>query len=191
MVSLRKGGNVSLTKEAGGSLRKVIVGLGWDARITDGQGFDLDAVAFICGANGKVREDSDFIFFNNMSGAGGAVNHLGDNTTGEGDGDDEQISLQLDQMPADVAKIVICVIIYDAENRNQNFGMVSNALTRVVNDSNGQVLADYDLSEDMSMETSMIFAEIYRHRSDWKFKAIGQGFSGGLGPLAQNYGVSV
>lgn len=189
MVSLTKGGNVSLTKEAGGTLKKVIAGLGWDARITDGKSFDLDAIAFLCGADGKVRSDADFVFFNNMSGADGAVNHLGDNKTGEGEGDDEQISLQLDQIPNDIAKIVICVIIFDAEKLNQNFGMISNAFVRIVNDENGEELVNYDLSEDMSMETAMIFAEIYRHRGDWKFKAKGEGFNGGLAPLARHFGV--
>ena len=189
-VSLNKGGNVSLSKEAGGGLNKVTVGLGWDERATDGAEFDLDAVAFICGESGKVRSDSDFIFYNNLKSDDGSIEHLGDNTTGGGDGDDEQVVLALASVPSDVKKIAVCVTIHEAEQRKQNFGMVSNAFIRVVNNNDGKELARYDLSEDMSTETAMVFAEVYRHGSDWKFKAIGQGFAGGLKPLAQNYGVN-
>ncbi len=190
-ISLSKGGNVSLTKESGGGLTSVTVGLGWDERVTDGADFDLDAVAFLLNAGGKVRADSDFIFFNNLKSTDGSVEHLGDNLTGGGDGDDEQVKLNLANVPNDVVKIALCVTIHEADVRNQNFGMVTNAFVRVVDDANGRELARYDLAEDMSTETAMIFAEIYRHNAEWKFKAIGQGFAGGLAPLARNYGVNV
>jgi len=190
-ISLRKGGNISLSKEAGINLNKIIVGLGWDERATDGTDFDLDAVAFVLGANSKVRSDADFIFYNQLSGANGAIEHGGDNLTGGGDGDDEQIFLTLQQMPQDIVKIAICVTIHDGEALRQNFGMVTNAFVRVVDDNTGRELARYDLSEDMSTETAMIFAEVYRYNNEWKFKAIGQGFDGGLGPLARHYGVNV
>lgn len=191
-ISLNKGGNISLSKEAGaGGLTKIMVGLGWDERVTDGADFDLDAVAFICGTSGKVRSDADFIFYNQLKSPEGAVEHMGDNTTGSGDGDDEQVRLTLPSMPADVDKIAICVTIHEAESRNQNFGMVANAFVRVVNEQDGKELARYDLSEDMSTETAMIFAEVYRRGDEWKFKAVGQGFNGGLGPLARNFGVNV
>lgn len=190
-VSLSKGGNVSLSKEGGSTLTKVMVGLGWDERVTDGADFDLDAAAFCLNAAGKVRNDSDFIFYNNLSGASGSVVHQGDNLTGTGDGDDEQVLIDLPNVPADVDKIAICVTIHEADARRQNFGMVSNAFVRVVNVADGKELARYDLSEDMSTETAMIFAEVYRRGEEWKFKAIGQGFAGGLGPLARSFGVSV
>lgn len=189
-VSLSKGGNVSLSKEAPG-LTNVLVGLGWDARATDGGDFDLDACAFVLNASGKVRSDGDFIFYNNMRSADGALEHTGDNRTGAGDGDDEAIKIDLAKVPADVARIALCVTIHDADSRRQNFGMVSNAFVRVVNGANDKEIARYDLAEDASTETAMIFAEIYRNGADWKFKAIGQGFAGGLGPLAKNYGVNV
>ncbi len=190
-LSLSKGGNVSLPKESGGGLTSVTVGRGWDERVTDGADFDLDAVAFLLNAGGKVRADSDFIFFNNLKSTDGSVEHLGDNLTGGGDGDDEQVKLNLANVPNDVVKIALCVTIHEADVRNQNFGMVTNAFVRVVDDANGRELARYDLAEDMSTETAMIFAEIYRHNAEWKFKAIGQGFAGGLAPLARNYGVNV
>jgi tellurium resistance protein TerD len=191
-ISLNKGGNISLSKEAGGApLSKIMVGLGWDERVTDGVEFDLDAVAFICGASGKVRSDADFIFYNQPKSSEGAIEHMGDNKTGGGDGDDEQVRVILDRVAADVSKIVICVTIHEAAARNQNFGMVANAFVRVVNEADGKELARYDLSEDMSTETAMIFAEVYRHSGDWKFKAVGQGFAGGLGPLARQHGVNV
>lgn len=189
-VSLSKGGNVSLSKEAPG-LKGVVIGLGWDARSTDGQGFDLDAVAFLVNTAGKVRGDNDFIFYNNKVGADGAVQHAGDNTTGEGDGDDEKIMVNLQGVPADVAKIVVAVTIHEADQRGQNFGQVSNAFMRVCNAEGGTEIARYDLSEDASTETAMVFGEIYRHNAEWKFRAIGQGFAGGLGPLAQGYGVNI
>jgi tellurium resistance protein TerD len=189
-VSLTKGGNVSLSKEAPG-LRTIRVGLGWDARVTDGSAFDLDASVYVLGENGKVRSDADFIFFNNLSGAGGAVVHQGDNLTGVGDGDDEVVVVTLDQLGADVAKISFAVTIYEADQRRQNFGMVQNAFIRVVNGDGGAEIARYDLSEDASTETAMIFGDLYRHGGEWKFKAIGQGFSGGLSPLARSFGVNV
>jgi len=189
-VSLSKGGNVSLSKEAPG-LKKINVGLGWDTRVTDGSGFDLDASVFIQSAEGKVRNDGDFIFYNNKKGADGAVEHQGDNTTGEGAGDDEVVVVSLDKLPADVAKMSFAVTIHDAEARKQNFGMVSSAYVRVVNADGGTEIARYDLSEDASVETAMIFGELYRNGEEWKFKAIGQGFAGGLGPLAKSFGVNI
>lgn len=189
-VSLSKGGNVSLTKEAPG-LTAITVGLGWDARVTDGAAFDLDASVFICGEDGKVRSDADFVFYNNMTGADGAVEHTGDNRTGEGDGDDEQVRIDLSKIPADVKKLVFAVTIHEAESCGQNFGQVSNAYMRVENQQGGAELAKYDLSEDASTETAMIFGEIYRHGDDWKMKAIGSGFAGGLGPLAAAHGVNM
>ncbi len=189
-VSLSKGGNVSLSKEAPG-LSKVCVGLGWDPRVTDGAEFDLDASVFICGDNDKVRSDADFVFYNNMTGANGAVAHQGDNRTGEGEGDDEQIVVDLGKLPADVQKLVFAVTIHEASSRGQNFGQVSNAFMRVVNAGGDKEIARYDLSEDYSVETAMVFGEVYRHGGEWKFKAVGQGFSGGLGPLASNHGVNI
>jgi len=189
-ISLNKGGNISLSKEAPG-LSKVTIGLGWDERATDGADFDLDASAFLVGASGKVRSDADVIFYNPLKSQDGSIEHLGDNTTGSGDGDDEQVRIELTKVPADIERIAFAVTIHDAESRRQNFGMVSNAFIRVVDDSNGKEITRYDLSEDSSTETAMIFAEVYRRGNDWKFKAIGQGFEGGLGPLARNYGVNV
>jgi tellurium resistance protein TerD len=189
-VSLSKGGNVSLSKEAPG-LRGVQVGLGWDTRVTDGQDFDLDASVFLLDAVGRVRSDADFVFYNNRQGAGGAVDHLGDNLTGEGAGDDEVVKVALDRLPADVAKLSFAVTIHEADARRQNFGMVSNAFIRVVNADGGTEIARYDLSEDASTETAMIFGDLYRHNGEWKFKAIGQGFAGGLGPLARSFGVNI
>lgn len=189
-VSLSKGGNVSLSKEAPG-LKNILIGLGWDARSTDGSDFDLDASAFLLKEDGKVRSDGDFIFYNNLKSADGSVEHTGDNRTGEGEGDDEAITVALDKVPQDVQKISITVTIHDAESRRQNFGMVSNAFIRIVNLAGNQEIARFDLSEDMSTETAMVFGEIYRHSGEWKFKAVGQGYAGGLKPLAQNFGVNV
>jgi len=188
-ISLSKGGNVSLSKEAPG-LKKIMVGLGWEGRSTDGAAFDLDASVFMLKSDGKVRVDSDFIFYNNLKSADGSVEHMGDNTTGAGDGDDEVIKVSLDVVPAEIDKIAFSVTIHDAEARKQNFGMVNNAYIRIANDANGTEIARFDLSEDYSTETAMIFGEIYRNSGEWKFKAIGQGFNGGLGPMAKNYGVS-
>ena len=189
-VSLTKGGNVSLSKEAPG-LKSVHVGLGWDARVTDGQGFDLDASVFLLTESGKVRSDADFVFYNNTRGADGSVEHQGDNLTGDGEGDDEVVIVDLDRLPADVQKLSFAVTIHDAEGRSQNFGMVSNAFIRVLNKDGGREIARYDLSEDASVEAAMVFGELYRHSGEWKFKAVGQGFRGGLGPLAQSYGVNI
>lgn len=189
-VSLTKGGNVNLSKEAPG-LNKITVGLGWDARATDGAAFDLDACAFLVKMDGKVRSDSDFCFYNNKVVGDGAVQHQGDNTTGEGDGDDEVVKVELSKVPGELDKIVFSVTIHDAETRKQNFGQVSHAYIRICNEEGGAEIARYDLSEDASIETAMIFGEIYRVGTDWKFKAIGQGFAGGLGPLAASFGVNV
>jgi len=167
-ISLQKGGNVNLSKEAP-TMTKMIVGLGWDVRATDGAAFDLDAVAFVLGTNGKVRKDTDFVFFNNKQNAEGSVAHGGDNRTGAGDGDDETIIIDLTKMPADAEKVAVCVVIYDADNRRQNFGQVSRAYVRVLNDAGQQEIARYDLSEDGSTEAAMIFGEVYRYNGEWKF----------------------
>lgn len=189
-ISLQKGGNVSLSKEAPG-LTKMLIGLGWDVRATDGADFDLDGSAFLLNANGKVRSDADFIFYNQPKSDNGAVAHQGDNRTGEGEGDDEVIEVDLATVPADVEKIAITVTIHDADARKQNFGQVSSAFIRCVNPNGNVEIARFDLSEDASVETAMIFGEIYRHNGEWKFKAIGQGFKGGLGALAQHFGVNI
>ena len=189
-VSLQKGGNVSLSKEAPG-LSKVTVGLGWDARVTDGTDFDLDASVFVCGEDGKVVSDGHFVFYNNKKSPDGSVEHLGDNRTGEGEGDDEQVQIDLSAVPANVKKLVFAVTIHEAAARNQNFGQVGNAFMRVINQEGGAELARYDLSEDYSIETAMTFGEVYRHGEEWKFKAIGAGFEGGLGPLASSMGVNL
>lgn len=189
-VSLGKGGNVSLSKQAPG-IKKMMVGLGWDARVTDGADFDLDAVVFLLAANGKVRSDSDFIFYNNLVGADGAVQHQGDNLTGSGDGDDEQVLIDLSLVPQDVHKIIVAVTIHEADTRKQNFGLVSNSFVRVVNHENNTEITRFDLGEDYSTETALIFGEVYRHNNEWKFRAVGQGFAGGLAPLSRGYGVNV
>ncbi|MGL5334637.1 MAG: TerD family protein [Enterovibrio sp.] len=188
-VSLSKGSNVSLSK-TDPTMTKVIVGLGWDARSTDGQDFDLDASAFLLGANGKVRTPEDFVFYNNLRAAGGAIEHTGDNRTGDGDGDDESLKVNLATLPADVAKIVFVVTIHDAIARSQNFGQVSGAFIRLVNEDSGKEVARFDLSEDASTETAMLFAELYRHNGEWKFKAVGQGYKSGLSSICAEYGVS-
>ena len=187
-LSLSKGGNLSLSKEAPG-MTKVLVGLGWDARSTDGQDFDLDASAFLLKADGKVRADSDFIFYNQLKSVDGSVEHTGDNRTGEGDGDDEAIKVDLSKVPADIDRIAFTVTIHEAEARKQNFGQVRGAFIRIVNQDNNSEVARYDLAEDASTETAMIFAELYRNGSEWKFRAVGQGFNGGLKPLAESYGL--
>lgn len=189
-VSLSKGGNVSLSKEAPG-LSEVTVGLGWDARVTDGQEFDLDASVFVVGENGKVLDDASFIFYNNKKSADGSIEHLGDNRSGAGDGDDEQVNVKLTGLAPLVKKLVFAVTIHDAEGRKQSFGQVGNAYIRVVNKADGKELARYDLSEDASTETAMIFGELYRNGDEFKFKAIGQGFAGGLKPLAEAHGVAI
>jgi len=189
-VSLAKGGNVSLSKEAPG-LTAVLVGLGWDARSTTGSDFDLDASALLCTEAGKVASDKHFVFFNNLTSPDGSVEHTGDNLTGEGEGDDEAIKVDLASVPADVVKIVFPVSIYDAVNRGQSFGQVRNAFIRVVNQANGTEIARYDLSEDASTETAMVFGELYRHGMEWKFRAVGQGYASGLAGIASEYGVNV
>lgn len=188
-ISLQKGGNVNLSKEAP-SLKKLIIGLGWDPRATDGAAFDIDGSAFLLKADGKVRADNDFIFYNNLTSTDGSVTHLGDNTSGTGEGDDEKISIDLSMVPAEIEKITVGVTIHDAEARKQNFGMVSKAYIRCLDANGDKEIARYDLSEDGSTETAMVFGEIYRHSGEWKFKAIGQGFAGGLGPLARSFGIS-
>jgi tellurium resistance protein TerD len=189
-ISLQKGGNVNLSKEAPG-LAKMIVGLGWDARSTDGAAFDLDGAVFLLNNQGKVRSDADFVFYNNLKSVDGSVVHSGDNRTGEGEGDDESVTIDLSRVPADVDKIAVCVTIHEAEQRRQSFGQVSKAFIRCINANGNTEIARYDLSEDSSTEAAMIFGEVYRAGADWKFRAIGQGFKGGLGPLAKNYGVNV
>ena len=189
-VSLSKGGNVSLSKEAPG-LTSIVVGLGWDARTTTGSDFDLDASAIACRADGRVLSDQYFIFFNNLKSPDGAIEHQGDNLTGEGEGDDEQVKVNLASLPQEIDKIVFPVSIYDAESRQQSFGQVRNAFIRIVNEAGGAEIARYDLSEDASTETAMLFGEVYRHGSDWKFRAVGQGYATGLRGIAQDYGVNV
>jgi tellurium resistance protein TerD len=189
-VSLSKGGNVSLTKEAPG-LTAVTVGLGWDVRTTTGTDFDLDASAIGVNASGRVASDAHFVFFNNKSTPDQTIVHTGDNRTGEGGGDDEQINVNLAGLPVDVDKIVFPVSIYDAVPRSQNFGMVRNAYIRVVNQANGSEIARYDLSEDAAVETAMVFGELYRHGPEWKFRAIGQGYATGLEGIAHDFGVGL
>lgn len=189
-VSLSKGGNVNLSKEAP-NLNKIVVGLGWAERSTDGAAFDLDANAFLLNTDGKVRSDSDFCFYNNKVVANGAVEHAGDNKTGAGEGDDETLKVELSKVPADVDRIVFSVTIHEGEQRKQNFGQVRNAYIRIINTDGNVELARYDLSEDASTETAMIFGELYRNAGDWKFRAVGQGFAGGLAPLAKSFGVNV
>lgn len=189
-ITLQKGANLSLTK-TDSSLDFALVGLGWDARISDGKPFDLDASVFLLNKNNRVRNDMDFCFYNQKNIANGAVEHQGDNLTGEGEGDDEQIKIILSKIPTDIEKIAIVVTIHEFKERNQNFGMVSNAYIRLVNDKSGAEIVRFDLSEDASTETAMIFAEIYRKDNGWSFRAIGQGYKDGLGPLARNYGVNV
>ncbi len=189
-ISLQKGGNVSLTKTDPG-LTNALIGLGWDARSTDGADFDLDASVFIVGDSGKVLSDAHFIFYNQKTSPDGAVVHSGDNRTGEGEGDDESVSINLPNVSADAKRIVFAVTIHEAESRKQNFGMVRNAFMRVLNKDSNTELARYDLSEDYSTETALIFGEIYRNGEEWKFKAVGQGFTGGLQALAKDHGVNL
>jgi len=188
-ISLQKGGNVNLSKEAP-NLKKIVIGLGWDPRVTDGADFDLDGSAFLLKADGKVRADADFIFYNNLKSTDGSVVHSGDNLTGGGDGDDERLTIDLERVPADIERITIGVTIHEAESRRQNFGMVPKAFIRCLNADGEREIARYDLSEDGSTETAMVFGEVYRNNGEWKFKAIGQGFKGGLGPLARSFGVN-
>ncbi|AZM62525.1 MULTISPECIES: TerD family protein [unclassified Streptomyces] len=188
-VTLAKGGNVSLSKAAP-NLTQVMVGLGWDARSTTGAPFDLDASALMC-AGGRVMGDEWFVFYNQLKSPDGSVEHTGDNLTGEGDGDDESLLVDLSKVPQQCDKIVFPVSIHMADERGQAFGQVSNAFIRVVNQADGQELARYDLSEDASTETAMIFGELYRYQGEWKFRAVGQGYASGLRGIALDFGVNV
>jgi tellurium resistance protein TerD len=190
-ISLSKGQKVDLTKTNPG-LKKIIVGLGWDTNKYDGgQDFDLDASAFILDASGKVKDEKDFVFYNNTKGAQGSVQHTGDNRTGEGDGDDEQVKVDLSAVPAAVEKVAFTITIHEAEARKQNFGQVSNAYVRIVNEETNVELIRYDLGEDFSVETAIVVAELYRNGGEWKFNAVGSGFQGGLAALCGNFGLSV
>lgn len=189
MISLQKGGNISLSKSEP-NLTNIIVGLGWDERVTDGSKFDLDASAFLLKADGKVRGDYDFIFYNQLKSQDGSVEHTGDNQSGQGDGDDESIKIDLTKVPADIEKVAITVTIHDATARNQTFGQVANAFIRVVNQSNGNEIVRFDLAEDYSVETAMVFGEVYRHNGEWKFRAVGQGYKGGLAAMCNTYGIN-
>ncbi|WP_118775499.1 TerD family protein [Haemophilus haemolyticus] len=189
-ISLTKGQNLSLSK-TDPSLKNVLVGLGWDTRSTDGQDFDLDASVFMATENGKVPSDRHFIFYNQLVSPCGGVEHTGDNLTGDGDGDDESVIVLLDKVESNIKSLFITVTIHDAEARRQNFGQVSNAFVRIVNNDTSDEIVRFDLSEDYSTETAMVFGEIYRHNGEWKFRAIGQGYTGGLYSLCQQYGVNV
>ncbi|HDX9591230.1 TPA: TerD family protein [Bacillus pseudomycoides] len=191
VISLQKGQKVDLTKTNPG-LSKVIVGLGWDTNKYDGQAdFDLDVSIFLVGANGKVGGGEDFVFYNNPIGANGSVQHLGDNRTGEGEGDDETIKVDLKNVPAHIERICFTITIYDGEGRHQNFGQVSNSFVRILDEEKNTELIRYDLGEDFSIETAVVVGELYRHNSDWKFNAIGSGFQGGLAALCKNFGLDV
>lgn len=190
-IQLSKGQRVDLTKTNPG-LTKVMIGLGWDTnKYSGGAEFDLDASAFLVDANNRCQQETDFVFYNNLQHPSGSVTHTGDNRTGEGDGDDEKILVDFSKIPANIDRIGITVTIHDAETRSQNFGQVSNAFVRVVNEEGGEELIRFDLGEDFSIETAVVICELYRHGSDWKFNAIGSGFSGGLAALCQNYGLEV
>jgi tellurium resistance protein TerD len=189
-VSLTKGGNVSLTKQAP-NLTAVTVGLGWDVRSTTGADFDLDASALGLTDQHRIVNDQFFVFFNNLRSPDGSIEHTGDNLTGEGDGDDEAIKVNLTAVPAEVASIVFPVSIYDADARGQSFGQVRNAFIRVVDQNGGAELARYDLTEDASTETAMVFGELYRNGPEWKFRAIGQGYASGLAGIARDFGVNL
>ncbi|MGF7228437.1 MAG: TerD family protein [Candidatus Saccharibacteria bacterium] len=212
-VSLTKGGNVSLSKNSVASiaaqnpgdtalaslaasvaetgLDEIIIGLGWDVRTTTGTDFDLDASAILVNSAGKVADDKDFVFYGNLRTANDAVVHSGDNLTGQGDGDDEQIEIHLSRVPAEVDKIVFPVNVYDAVNRSQNFGQVRGAYIRVVDKTSGTELARYDLTEDAATETAMVFGELYRNGAEWKFRAVGQGYASGIEGIARDFGVNV
>ncbi|MBF4162671.1 TerD family protein [Nocardioides acrostichi] len=191
-ISLQKGGNISLTKEAGATgLANVTVGLGWEARTTTGAAFDLDASAIVCNAEGKAVDDKSFVFYGNLANGSGSVQHQGDERTGDTEGDDEQIKIAVTQLGAEVDKVVFSASIYDAEKNGQNFGQVRNAYIRVVNDADGTELTRYDLSEDASTETAMLFGELYRNGDDWKFRAVGAGYASGLAGIATDFGLNV
>lgn len=189
-ISLNKGGNLSLSK-TDPSLNNLLIGLGWDERVTSGAEFDLDASAFLVTTSGKVRGDHDFIFYNQLKSADGAVEHTGDNRSGAGEGDDEAIRVNLSRVAPDIDKIVITVTIHDAQSRNQNFGQVDNAFIRIVNEDTGTEVVRFDLAEDYSVETAMVFGEVYRKNGEWKFRAVGQGYSGGLAAMCAQYGINI
>ncbi len=190
-ISLKKGQKVSLTKDNPG-LTRVVVGLGWDVNQFDtGGDFDLDAAAFLLTNSGRVGKSEDFVYYGNLSHPSGAVMHQGDNLTGVGDGDDEQIVIDLSKMPPEIEKVAFTVTIYEAETRRQNFGQVNNAFIRIYNDVNGEELLRYDLGEDFSIETAAVFGELYKNGNEWKFNAIGSGYQGGLAALCANFGVDV
>ena len=190
-ISLQKGQKVSLTKGNPG-LKKVVVGLGWDVNQFDtGGDFDLDAAAFLLGDSGKTSKSEDFVFYGNLTHPSGSVQHMGDNFTGEGDGDDEQIKIDLTKVPTDVTKIAFTATIYEPEQRRQNFGQVNNAFIRIYNEETGEEMLRYDLGEDFSIETAVVFGELYKNNNEWKFNAIGSGYQGGLAALCANYGVDV
>lgn len=189
-ISLNKGGNLSLSK-TDPTLVRILIGLGWDERATDGASFDLDASAFLLTASGKVRGDHDFIFYNQLKSQDGSVEHTGDNRSGQGDGDDESLVVDLSKVSPEIEKIAITVTIHDAQSRGQNFGQIANAFIRVVNQDSGIEIVRFDLAEDYSTETAMVFGEIYRHNGEWKFRAVGQGYAGGLAAMCQQYGIQV
>ena len=190
-ITLSKGQKVSLTKGNPG-LKHIVVGLGWDTNKYDGGfDFDLDSAAFLLDENGKVNADTDFVFYNNLKHSSGAVEHLGDNLTGEGDGDDEQVKVDLSLVPQNIRKIAFTVTIHEALERRQNFGQVSNSYVRVIDEDTNQELLNYELGEDFSIETAIVVCEIYRHNGEWKFNALGSGFEGGLEALCKNFGVNI
>lgn len=189
-ITLQKGGNLSLSK-TDPTLKRILIGLGWDERATDGAEFDLDASAFMLTAQGKVRSDADFIYYNQLRSPEGAVEHTGDNRSGKGEGDDEALKVDLSKIPAGVEKIVITVTIHDAAARKQNFGQITNAFIRVVNEESNVEIVRYDLAEDYSTETAMVFGELYSHNGEWKFRAVGQGYAGGLAAMCNQYGIVV
>ena len=189
-ISLNKGGNLSLSK-TDPTLVRILIGLGWDERATDGASFDLDASAFLLTASGKVRGDHDFIFYNQLKSQDGSVEHTGDNRSGQGDGDDESLVVDLSKVSPEIEKIGITVTIHDAQSRGQNFGQIANAFIRVVNQDSGIEIVRFDLAEDYSTETAMVFGEVYRHNGEWKFRAVGQGYAGGLAAMCQQYGIQV
>ncbi len=189
-ISLNKGGNLSLSK-TDPTLVRILIGLGWDERATDGASFDLDASAFLLTASGRVRGDHDFIFYNQLKSQDGSVEHTGDNRSGQGDGDDESLLVDLSKVSPEVEKVAVTVTIHDAQSRGQNFGQIANAFIRVVNQDSGIEIVRFDLAEDYSTETAMVFGEVYRHNGEWKFRAVGQGYAGGLAAMCQQYGIQV
>ncbi|MFM6906678.1 TerD family protein [Acinetobacter sp. TR3] len=189
-ISLNKGGNLSLSK-TDPNLVRILIGLGWDERATDGAAFDLDASAFLLTATGKVRGDHDFIFYNQLKSQDHSVEHTGDNRSGQGDGDDETLLVDLSKVSPEIEKVAITVTIHDAQARGQNFGQIANAFIRIVNQDTNVEVVRFDLAEDYSTETAMVFGEVYRHNGEWKFKAVGQGYAGGLAAMCQQYGIQV